>query len=191
MNFDTIALELCAEKAGVSIKKIETKVVSFTAKTNSNDLVISYEIPFKNNRCIRFWFPHGNVDNFKNITLGTREYSKRMNTIERLRKYSKSKEHDEKRGTYTETSWYHEMTHNPLLILGAEMSRDEWDLWFAIVNRERNHASNSQPNDKNLMFQMRECKSTNMSLTTWFEPLFVGLTFDEQWSELGKYFKQV
>lgn len=91
----------------------------------------------------------------------------------------------------TETSWYHELTHNPLLILGSEMSRDEWDLWLALVNKERNFLRNSEAKITNPMFQMRECESMGKLQKTWFEPLFIGLKYNEQWIELEKHFQVV
>jgi hypothetical protein len=37
---------------------------------------------------------------------------------------------------------------------------------------------------------MRECECKNDAQHQWFEPLFKGMTFDEQWKELEKLFKQ-
>ena len=141
--------------------------------------ILKYRI-FKNEDKIRFWYPHGSIHDKDPITLGTREYAKRFQTIERLRGHSKS---DEKNKP---TSWYHELTHNPVLILGAEMSQNEWDIWFALVNRERNFAKNENQQFKYPIFQMRECECTQDHRHKWFEPVFSGLIFNEQWEELGR-----
>ena len=101
---------------------------------------------------------------------------------------SKSKETEERKSgnSKTETSWYHQLTHNPVLILGADISTSEWDIWFALVNRERNFAKGSTMDFKYPIFQMRECESNNKVQSSWFKPLFTGLKFDRQWSELEK-----
>lgn len=83
LNFDTIALRLCAEKAGINYEKINKKEFFFTNNTSLARDVLCYEIPFDKDGSIRFWFPHGSYLESKNITLGTREYSKRMNTVEK------------------------------------------------------------------------------------------------------------
>jgi hypothetical protein len=38
---------------------------------------------------------------------------------------------------------------------------------------------------------MRECECKNDAQHQWFEPLFTGMTFDEQWKELEKLFKSI
>ncbi len=37
---------------------------------------------------------------------------------------------------------------------------------------------------------MRECECTHDHRHQWFEPLFSGLDFKEQWEELGKIYGQ-
>jgi hypothetical protein len=190
LNFDSIGLELCAEKAGVDISLLEPKQFSYKGKDVKS--VYYYEVKFSENRSIRFWFPHGTILGDSKITLGTRNYSLKLATVENLRKYSKSKEAQERNGNKSEieTSWYHQLIYNPVLILGAEMSTSEWDIWFALVNRERNFSKRSTVNFKHPIFQMRNCEAINKIQTSWFESLFVGLKFDEQWRELGKYFNK-
>ena len=70
------------------------------------------------------------------------------------------------------------------------MSKDEWDIWFALVNRERNFAKNENIQFKQPIFQMRECECKNDAQHQWFEPLFTGMKFDEQWKKLEKLFKK-
>ena len=178
LNFDTTAEIICCELA-----KIKEPICNYSKfpSTNNADLKIPYwEVPFTENGSIRFWHPHGSMHDKENLTLGLREYSKRIQTIERLRNYSKSENQKDK------TSWYSQLSHNPVLILGAEMSKDEWDLWFALVNRERNFAKKENQEFKYPIFQMRECECKNDAQHQWFEPLFTGIKFDEQWKELEK-----
>ena len=182
LNFDTTAEIICCELA--KIKEPKCNHSKFPS-TNNADLKIPYwEVPFTEKEKIRFWHPHGSVLDKDPITLGIREYSKRFETIERLRKHSKSDKKDKP------ISWYSQLTHNPVLILGAEMSKDEWDLWFALVNRQRNFAKKENQEYKHPIFQMRECECKNDAQHQWFEPLFTGMTFDEQWKQLEKLFTQ-
>jgi hypothetical protein len=181
LNFDTTAETLCCEEARQEASDL--KYSAFKSEKNE-ELKIPYrEVEFKKDEKIRFWYPHGTVHDKETITLGTREYSKRFQTIERLRKHSKSNDKNKL------TSWYHELTHNPILILGAHMSKDEWDIWFAIVNRERNFAKSENQQFKYPIFQMRECECQQDYRHEWFQPLFTGMKFDEQWKKLEKLLK--
>lgn len=184
LNFDTLALELCAERAGVEITSLEP--IPFSYKGMKLEGVFYNEVKFSNNQSIRFWFPHGSILDEAKITLGTRNYTMRLQNLEKLREYSKSKEKRKIDDPKTETSWYHQLTHNPVLILGADISTSEWDIWFALVNRERNFAKGSTMDFKYPIFQMRECESNNKVQSSWFKPLFTGLKFDQQWSKLEK-----
>ena len=178
LNFDTTAEMLCCEQA--KLKTSESNPSKFKSEKNEDFEIPCWEVGFKKDDKIRFWYPHGSIHDKDPITLGTREYAKRFHTIERLRNHSKSKNENEP------TSWYHQITHNPILILGAHMSKDEWDIWFALVNRERNFAKKDNQKYKYPIFQMRECECNHDYRHEWFEPLFTGLNFDEQWAELGE-----
>lgn len=190
LNFDTLALELCAERAGVEITSSEPIPFSYNGKKLKQ--VFYYEVKFSNNQSIRFWFPHGSILDKAKVTLGSRNYSLRLSTVEKLRFYSKSKDREERQNDIfnTETSWYHQLTHNPVLILGADMSTSEWDIWFALVNRERNFSKRSTMGIKYPIFQMRECESNYKVQSSWFKPLFTGVKFEKQWSELEKIFNK-
>lgn len=182
LNFDTTAEIICCELANT---KEPIFNYSKFPSTNNKDFEIPFcEVSFSENGSIRFWHPHGSMNDKENLTLGIREYTKRIQTVERLRNYSKAENHKDK------TSWYSQLTHNPVLILGAEMSKDEWDLWFALVNRERNFAKKENQGYKNPIFQMRECECKNDAQHQWFEPLFTGMKFDQQWKELEQLFNQ-
>ena len=182
LNFDTTAEVLCSELA--KVKEPIYKSYKFHSAKNADIEVPYWEVSFAENEIIRFWHPHGSMHDKENLTLGIREYSKRIQTVERLRNYSISENHMD------QISWYRQLTHNPVLILGAEMSKDEWDLWFALVNRERNFAKKENQQYNYPIFQMRECECKNDSQHQWFEPLFTGMKFDEQWKKLEKLFKQ-
>ena len=181
LNFDTTAEEICRVLA--KQRKVIYNPVNFISEQNEKLEIPCWEVRFKKNELIRFWHPHGSILDKNKITLGTREYAKRFQTIERLRKHSKSEKDD------TPASWYHQIVHNPILVLGAELSKDEWDIWFALVNRDRNFAKNKNQQFKYPIFQMRECECKNDAQHQWFQPLFTGMSFKQQWKELEELFK--
>ncbi len=181
LNFDTTAAEICRGIA--KQRKIIYDPANFISEQNEKLEIPCWEVRFNKTEKIRFWYPHGSVLDKDKITLGTREYAKRFQTIERLRKYSKSDKKDKP------TSWYHQITHNPILVLGAELSKDDWDIWFALVNRERNFSKNKNQQFKYPIFQMRECECKKDVQHEWFQPLFTGMDFKAQWKELEELFK--
>ncbi len=181
LNFDTTAEILCCKKAKKKVSNLKQSL--FESEKNENFKIPYYLVQFSKFENIRFWYPHGSVHDKDNITLGTREYVKRLQTIERLRNHSKSNKDDEPK------SWYDQIVHKPVLILGAEMSKDEWDIWFALVNRERNFAKNKNQQYKFPIFQMRECECKNDAQHEWFQPLFTGMSFEKQWEKLEELFK--
>jgi hypothetical protein len=71
------------------------------------------------------------------------------------------------------------------------MSKDEWDIWFALVNRARNFAKSDNQQYKYPIFQMRECECNHDYRHEWFEPLFTGMDFNQQWKELEKLFNNI
>ena len=124
------------------------------------------------------------------MILGARKYGQHINCIERLRKHSKA----EARKNQKNDTWYDKLTHNPLLILGASISSNEWDIWSAFVNRERNFFKMKNNKYRNPIFQMRsqnsKCNCKDTSNQKWFEPLFdENLSFKDQWNKLETLFK--
>ena len=140
---------------------------------------------------INFWHPHGDLDKYDSLILGSRKYGLHINKIENLRKRSK---HQNKPDNY-QKSWYDVLTHNPVIILGADISDMEWDIWNAIVNRERNYGKKENNKiHRYPIFQMRILGSENQTKTKsneiWFKPLFEeNLSFTDQWNELVTLFK--
>lgn len=137
---------------------------------------------------IKFWHPHGDVDKFDSLILGTRRYGLHINKIEKLRMRSK---HQKKPDNY-QKSWYDVLTHNPVIIIGADISDMEWDIWNAIVNREHNYGK--EKNIAKPIYQMRTSSSENKTKTKsneiWFKPLFdENLSFEKQWNKLETLFK--
>lgn len=129
------------------------------------------------------------------MILGARRYGQQIASVEQLRKHSKAK----KSKNPNNDTWYDKLTHNPVLILGASISSNEWDVWSAIVNRERNFFKQKNITYRNPIFQMRNKTSKGQTCDTanqyWFKPLFdESLCYEKQWvklEELLKYHKQL
>ena len=68
---------------------------------------------------INFWHPHGDLDKYDSLILGTRKYGLHINKIEKLRMRSK---HQKKPDNY-QKSWYDVLSHKPVIILGADIFR--------------------------------------------------------------------
>jgi hypothetical protein len=139
---------------------------------------------------INFWHPHGDIEKFDSLILGTRKYGLHINKVEKLRNRSKN----QMKSANYKKSWYDVLTHNPIIILGADISDMEWDLWSAFVSRERNFGKKeNQKKYKFPIFQMRELNSKGCNTKSnkiWFNPLFdEKLSFKEQWNKLEKLLK--
>lgn len=165
----------------------KTKVQNLHEHNNKKSIVHSTRHRVING--INFWHPHGDIDKYDSLILGTRKYGLHINKIEKLRERSKQ----QKKPDNYQKSWYDVLTHNPVIILGADISDMEWDIWSAIVNRERNFGKKeNKEKHKFPVFQMRTISSENKSKSNeiWFKPLFdENLLFEEQWNRLDKLFK--
>lgn len=182
LNFDLIPeLLLTNDK--------KTKVNNLHEHKNKKSIIHSTRHRVINE--INFWHPHGDVEKYDSLILGTRKYGLHVNKIEKLRERSKQKKKPEN----YQKSWYDVLTHNPVIILGADISDMEWDIWNAIVNRERNFGKKENSKQHKFpIFQMRKICSENKtkakSNETWFQPLFdENLPFEKQWYKLENLFK--
>jgi len=192
LNFDHVAEKLCRIQFKAKIKKRGyIKVDKKLGETALVHQTTKYKVlEFSNGKTITFWYPHGSVAKPTKMILGARRYGQHIACVERLRRYSKAKTAK----TPNNYNWYDKLVHNPLLILGASISNNEWDLWSAIVNRERNFFKQKNIQYRNPIFQMRhnDCKKVeNQSASQeWFEPLFnESLSFEKQWNNLKQLFK--
>ena len=191
LNFDTTAENIFKirypdykkEKGFVKIENNSSQKNLRNINIHQTTRFVSYED--KGNK-VTFWYPHGSVVKPTSIILGTRKYSSHISSIERLRINSKS---DSKKND----TWYDALVHNPVLILGASISSDEWDLWTAILNRERNFGKAKNKRYWCPMFQMRSNQGKipeGQPSRKFFHSLFnEKLKFKDQWEKLNKYFK--
>jgi len=90
---------------------------------------------------IKFWHPHGEVENPEKIQFGLRKYGMNLGGVEELRKLFKQTERDSGYDlSQIKGSWYTAMIYNPLIFIGTSLSAEEWSIWFALTNRKRNYA---------------------------------------------------
>jgi hypothetical protein len=183
LNFDEIPELLLGKKKEVKVGKFDN-VSSFSKSSKGSYAYLSSRYKSFNigeKGTIRFWHPHGIISNNKSIVLGVNRYSHMLNEKIRMRNHQLK----EKRENSSDTTWYNCLIENPVIILGASMSPTEWDMWFALTSRERANGK-TQP-----IFQMRECECKKDHCHEWFEPLFTGMSFKEQWKELEKLFNNI
>lgn len=188
LNFDKLPELLIEKKVGVQVGKfVNNSSFSLHKEVNKKVSKTSYvyfstrhqEIHFDGRGSIRFWHPHGHVEEEKSIVLGLHRYAYMVKNSLRIRNhYIRAKKIDEKDNT-----WYLHLIKNPVIIIGAGMSPNEWDMWYALTSRERANGK-SQP-----IFQMRECECKKDAQHEWFQPLFKGMSFKDQWKELEELFK--
>jgi hypothetical protein len=182
LNFDEVPEKLLKKEQNASKLSKFKNDSSFNKESNESYAFLSTRnrsVEFANNKTIKFWYPHGAIDNPKSIVLGLHRYACMVENGQRIRNHHMSA----KRNNSTDNTWYYRLLENPVLILGAGMSPTEWDMWFALTSRERAN------NKTQLIFQMRECECKKDVQHEWFEPLFTGMSFDEQWKKLEELLK--
>lgn len=193
MNFDEIAEKICKEVLKCEISHFKYVEIDKKLKKEAkiHQTTRYRDVLFPTGKSIRFWHPHGSISNPPEMILSVRNYATHISSIERLRKYSKSRNSTNKKKT-----WYDKLTHQPVLIVGASISAAEWDLWSAFVNRERNFSRAENIIYRKPIFQMRKIKDDDSKMNTdksneqWFNPLFdENLPFEDQWTMLQKIFK--
>jgi hypothetical protein len=191
LNFDEV-VELLLDKQeksnlgayinDSSFAKSKTTEKSVSKNSYSYLCTSRREVAFKDKEPIRFWHPHGSIANGnkdKKLVLGVHRYSMMLETVISIRNHHMA----EKIKSLYDNTWYYRLLENPVLILGAGISPTEWDMWFALTSRERANGSKPQ------IFQMRECECKKDVQHEWFQPLFTGMDFKEQWEELEKRLK--
>jgi hypothetical protein len=133
---------------------------------------------------INFWHPHGEILAPKHICMGLSDYGKRIKKIEKLREKFKENERLKKESV----DWVSKLIIHPVLIIGADLSQNEWDIWYALISRQRNFARNK--NLENPVFKMKgNCIKSDSDI------LFHGisdkvLSYDEEWRILSKLFSK-
>jgi hypothetical protein len=181
LNFDEIPELLLGKQKDVKVGKYINESSFKKSSKNAYDFLSTRYKPviFNDKKIIRFWHPHGVITNNKSIVLGAHRYAKMVSNTIRIRNHHLM----EKKANAADNTWYKCLIDNPVIIIGAGMSPSEWDMWYALASRDRTNGI-SKP-----IFQMRECECKKDAQHQWFEPLFTGMTFDQQWKKLEELFK--
>jgi hypothetical protein len=179
LNFDQVPEKLLRNQKGTRLSGFVNKS-SFSERSKNSYPYLSTRYRLMDFGLgqgeIRFWHPHGVIENNKSIVLGLHKYSNLVKTTIKIRDHHLQN----KKAGGSDLTWYQTLLTNPVLVLGAGLSSNEWDMWFALTSRNR--ANKISPP----IFQMRECECQKDTRHEWLQPLFTGLTFDEQWKELEK-----
>jgi hypothetical protein len=191
LNFDEVPEMLLDKQEGVKLGELvndssfsqpKKSKKSVSKKSYSYLSTIHRKVHFDSGASISFWHPHGSIrqnNKDEKIILGLHRYSQMLETTISMRNHHMQYQKlDQKNNT-----WYKSLIENPVLILGAGMSPTEWDMWFALTSKNRANR------DKKPIFQMRECECKKDVQHEWFQPLFTGADYKEQWEELEKLFK--
>ncbi len=188
LNFDTLPEKIFLQKIESSEKYNESSFHLRTKENKLSDSFITQNTSFEkyqnqSGHIIRFWHPHGTIDNPKHMVLGISNYSKLVSALTRIRNHYKA--YGDIKIPEKELTWFSKIVQNPVLILGASMSHTEWAMWSAFVYKYRNFA---KPNKVGLypIFQMMEVKHNDQFKKDWIKPLFTDMDYKNQWAELTK-----
>jgi hypothetical protein len=187
LNFDHIAEELCNLKYGNNDSIDWSNISSFNKKYPENSRSSIYQrtshrgITDKEGNKIRFWYPHGSILKPNHITLGTNRYMKLVEDVTRIRNYHKKEEREGSNKEIVDLTWYSQIIKNPVLILGASLSEAEWGLWSALVYKKRNFAKPTSTFYEYNVHKMVSEKDVDKNSDFWYQPLFEGKDFSEQW----------
>jgi hypothetical protein len=187
LNFDHVAEELCNLNYGNGEEVKSINESSFNEKYPKNSRSSIYQrtshrkITDKQGNEIRFWYPHGSIQNHESITLGINRYARLVSDITRIRNYYKKQEKERANEEMVDLTWYSQILKNPVLILGASLSDAEWGLWSALVYKKRNYAKDTIGSYENDIYKMVDEKAQDKNLGYWYEPLFKDMNFNEQW----------
>lgn len=102
---------------------------------NANHLTPHYEIHHK-----RYWHPHGDRRCRSDGCLGMRQCALKAAVLEQARMRFKAKQVETGFNPKASSNWLELMMASNLIFLGTSLEFSEWDIWFALVNRWRNYA---------------------------------------------------
>ncbi len=198
LNFDTIAEKICFPGSKKSTLQNSSSFALRNTKGKLSDSFITQvtscqELVNSSNHSIRFWHPHGSINNPKHIVLGVAKYSKLVASTLKIRNHYKANESLSKdTKEQNEITWFSQIYNNPVLILGASMSEMEWAMWTAFVHKNRNFAKPKNKEFSSSIFHMMSPEdSKDKAKQKWFQPLFFNMEFENQWKELEyKHFKK-
>lgn len=187
LNFDHVAEELCNTRYGNCNAIQSINESSFKDKYSEKSKSTIYQrttyrkITDKYGNEIRFWYPHGSIQNNQSITLGINRYAKLVSDVIRIRNYYKKYERENDDKELIDLTWYSQILKNPVFILGASFSEAEWGLWSALVFKKRNFAKSDKNSLEKNVYKMVDVKSEDKNLGYWYQSLFKDMNFNDQW----------
>jgi len=110
------------------------------------------------------WHPHGDLGAKGTILLGIRQYGLQISELEKSRVKFKSEESEDK--NYDEDEWYKVAVNAPLVLLGLGLSPDEWDIWWFLTNRTRNH-SKLEPRQEPRLYRLVAINDADSNAVDW------------------------
>lgn len=183
LNFDLVIEEKLAQNKG---DKKWRKLISCNSRIENEEIKSIYNKPnfqYRKINKIKFWHPHGDIKHLNSIVLGLRKYGMQIQNIEKLRNRYKAKNKTTKPKLKT---WLDPLMSQPILILGADISYNEWDVLFAMISKKRNRAKSGSQEP---IFQISE-NHANSNLRDWTFPISKeSLSFKDQWSLISKLFQ--
>ena len=185
--------------------KLYSKESSRSREFKNNCLYWTLKDPQKSH--IRFWFPHGCINDSENMILGAYRYMKQTAYISHLVKQLKKREREIFNNIKSEPaqkidlltpsksetiySWLIPFYYNELFFLGTSISTDEWAIWSAITLRIRNFTKKKNQKYELPIYQMQYGNDLNEIYTPFIKPLFhQTITYDNQWDMLKKEFEK-
>lgn len=184
LNFDLVPELLITEgklpKVKYCYQQSETEKNKSKKINNTRHRIIGN----KNDGYITFWHPHGDIEDYKSLQLGIRKYGMSINDVELLRQRFKQNEkfRNNRQDSYVE-SWYDKLMNQPVIIVGASLSDNEWDIWFAIVNKLRNYGKNKNSKYNPKIYKMNSAED-NMYQKVFAEIIPGSTDIATQWAKL-------
>jgi hypothetical protein len=154
LNFDLVP-ELILQNAKLPRVKYCSQKSNINGKPVSKNINNTRHRILKStsNGSITFWHPHGDIKDPKSLQLGIRKYGKAIDEVETLRKrFKKNELKSTKDDSSYKPSWYDKIINQPVIVIGASLSDNEWDIWFALVNKMRNFAKKGNKKFENPIY---------------------------------------
>jgi hypothetical protein len=183
LNFDLVIEEKLAQNKGDKKWKKLVSCKSWKQNEQTKSIYNKPNFQYRKINNIKFWHPHGDIEYINSIVLGLRKYGMQIQNIEKLRKKYKANNKNNKPRFKT---WLDQLMTQTVLILGADISHNEWDVLFALISKKRNRARRGSDEP---IFQMSE-NHTNSNLRDWVAPISnKSMSFSDQWNLLLDLFQ--
>lgn len=188
LNFDLVPEILLNNSKSLRVKYCHQNFTSKSEKETKRriDNTRHRTINLINGETITFWHPHGDIAHANSLQLGIRKYGISIAQVELLRKrYKQNEAHTKTRKADYVESWFDKIMNQPVIIVGASMSHNEWDLWFALVNKMRNYAKKQHKHHSKPVYKMN-FDSANIPNGVFTELAPISSLHQEQWQALIK-----